>query len=65
MSVPDSKLDPPAGDDCFDCLVEEIGYDAACDTQEATGDYGGICPKHRGIGAAMAAEDRADEERGH
>jgi hypothetical protein len=64
MSVPDDKLDPPVGDDCFDCLVEEIGsHDAACDVQENQGGYDGICPRHRAQAKTEATMDAWQESR--
>ena len=47
MSVPDHQLDPPIGDDCFDCLVDQHGHKLACEIVESEGGYDSVCPHHR------------------
>ena len=49
VSVPDKDLDPPVGEDCFDCLVEEHGEKTAREIADAEGGYGGCCPQHRNL----------------
>ena len=61
VSVPDKDLDPPVGDDCFECLEEEVGSNSAAEeTAEAEGGYEGTCPRHRAQEAARLAAERED-----
>ena len=56
MSVPNHQIDPPDDEPCFECLVDEIGRQAAEEIREYEGHGFPLCRRHEASVSATTRE---------